>query len=135
MEQQNGRRMAQELRNTAQFVEDSILDTMAEYSTLRFPLTQGALKDFPRPSPQDQAARQGFIFLRESAEQAIAALYALAAALDNGLPVPPALLVSVQPYINAFREAVRKPQEEPHEATEEEANQSAKDKASPASKE
>jgi hypothetical protein len=109
MAQQNGQEItAQELRNTAQFVEDSILDTVADYSTIRFPLTQGDLKDFPRLAPQDQAARQGFMILRESAEQAIAILYALAAALDNNLPVSPALLVSVQPYITAFNDAVRK---------------------------
>ena len=108
MEQQNGREIsAQELRNAAQFVEDSLLDTIADYSAIRFPFTQGDLKDFPRPAPQDQAARQGFMILRESAEQAIATLYALAAALDNNLPVPPALRVSVQPYITAFQDAVR----------------------------
>jgi hypothetical protein len=113
MAQQNGRDIsAQELRNAAQFVEDSILDTIADYAAIRFPLTQGDLKDFPRPAPQDQAARQGFMILRESAEQAIATLYALAAALDNNLPVPPALRVSVQPYITAFQDAVR---EQPRE--------------------
>jgi hypothetical protein len=41
MEQQNGREItAQELRNTAQFVEDSILDTVADYSAIRFPLAR-----------------------------------------------------------------------------------------------
>lgn len=113
MEQQNGREItAQELRNTAQFVEDSILDTVADYSSIRFPFTQGDLKDFPRLAPQDQAARQGFIILREAAEQAITILYALAAALDNNLPVPPVLRVSVQPYIIAFQDAVREQQGE-----------------------
>jgi hypothetical protein len=89
-----------------------MLDTVADYSAIRFPLTPGDLKGFPRLAPQDQAAREGFMILRESAEQAIARLYALAAALDNNLPVPPALLVSVPPYLTAFADAVRKPQGE-----------------------
>jgi hypothetical protein len=111
MEQQNGQEItAQELRNAAQFVEDSILDTVADYSAIDFPLARGDLKDFPRPSPQDQAAQEGFMILRESAEQAIATLYALAAALDNNLAVPPALRMSVQPYISAFQEFVKEQQ-------------------------
>jgi hypothetical protein len=52
------------------------------------------------------------MILRESAKQAIATLYALAAARDNNLPVPPALSVSVQLYIMAFQDAVR---EQPRE--------------------
>jgi hypothetical protein len=98
----------------------------SDYSTIRFPLTQGDLKDFPRPSPQDQAAQQGFAILRGSTEQAIAVLYALAAALDNNLPVSPALLRSVQPYIAAFQEELSRP-------TAAESNQSAEDKVQPAS--
>jgi hypothetical protein len=134
MEQQNGPEItAEELRNVAQFVEDTVLDTVADYSTIRFPPTEGDLKDFPRASPQDQLARQGFTNLRESAEQAISMLYALAAALDNDLPVPPALLVSVQPYVVTFRDAAREWQKELHRTAGEESKQSAEDNAPPGS--
>lgn len=104
MAQQNGQNVtANELRNVALFLEDTVLDTFADFAEIQFPFARGNLRDFPRPSPQDQAAAQGFAVLRESTEQAVAALYALAAVLDTGRQLPSALLVPVQPYIDAFR--------------------------------
>ena len=104
MDQQNDLRItAQELRETAQFMEFEVLDTLADYSDITFPNALGDLKVFPRPSPQDQAAQQGFVILRESTEQIISVLYALAAALDNNRAVPEALLVPFIPYIRAYR--------------------------------
>jgi hypothetical protein len=124
MEKQNAQEItALELRKVAQFVEDTTLDLITNYSSVRFPLARGDLKDFPRPSSQDQAAQQGFVILRESSEQTIAKLYALAAALDNNLPVAPALLLSVQPYVAIFRDVVREQQEEPRRAAGEESNE------------
>jgi hypothetical protein len=93
----------QELRETAQFMEYEVLDALADYSDITFPNALGDLKVFPRPSPQDQAAQQGFVILRESTEQVISVLYALAAALDNNRAVPDALLAPLMPYIQAYR--------------------------------
>jgi hypothetical protein len=93
----------QKLRNTARFVEEEILAELAELSDVSFPLVAGGAKDFPRPAPEDRAAEQGVEVLREEAEDAAAALYALAVALENELPVSDALFASVQPYIDAFQ--------------------------------
>jgi len=96
---------ADELRNAARFVEETILDALADFSDITFPLVIGGAKDFPRPAPEGRAAEQGVDVLRKDAEEAVAALYALAAAVDNELPVGPALLTSVQPFIDAYRAA------------------------------
>lgn len=94
-----------ELRNAARFAEEEILDALADLSDVSFPLVVGGAKDFPRPAPEDQAAEQGVDVLREDAEDAVAALYTLATALENDLPVSPALLASVQPFIDASHAA------------------------------
>jgi hypothetical protein len=91
-----------ELRNAARFAEEEILDALADLSDVSFPLVVGSAKDFPRPAPEDRAAEQGVDVLREDA---VAALYALATALENDLPVSPALLASVQPFIDASHAA------------------------------
>jgi hypothetical protein len=95
----------EKLRNTARFVEEEIVAELDELSDVAFPLVAGGLKDFPRPAPEDRAAERGVEVLREEAEGAAAALYALAVALDNELPVSPALRASVQPFIDAFQAA------------------------------
>ncbi len=91
----------QKLRDTARFVEEEILAELDELSDVSFPLVAGGAKDFPRPAPEHRAAEQGVEVLREEAEAA-AALYALAVALENELPVSDALFASVQPFIDAF---------------------------------
>ena len=96
---------AEELRNAARFVEDEILDPLADLSNVSFALVVGGAKDFPRPAPEGEAVKRGVEVLREEAQDAVAALHALAAARDNDLPVSSALLASVQPYIEAFRTA------------------------------
>jgi hypothetical protein len=102
----------EELRNTAHFVEEEILDTLADLSDVTFPLVVGGAKDFPRPAPEGRAVDQGVDVLREEAEDAVAALHALATALENELPVPPALRASVDPFIDAFRRAEGQPPSE-----------------------
>jgi hypothetical protein len=96
---------SEELRQTARFIEEEILDPLANLSDLSFVLVEGGAKDFPRPAPEDRAVERGAEILREDAQDAVAALYALAAARDNGFPDSPALLASLQPYIEAFRTA------------------------------
>jgi hypothetical protein len=103
---------AEELRNTARFVEEEILPVLDELSDVAFPLVAGGAKDFPRPAPEDRAAQQGVEVLREEAEDAVAALHALAVALENELPVSPASRTSVQPYIDAFHRAQEQPTSE-----------------------
>jgi hypothetical protein len=95
----------QKLRDTARFVNEEILAELDELSDVAFPLVAGGAKDFPRPAPEDRAAQQGVEVLREEAEDAAAALYALAVALENELPVSDALFASVQPFIDAFEAA------------------------------
>lgn len=102
MEQQQ-RTTAQELRRVAEFVETTSLDALDTYSDIPFPLVHGDLKTFPRSSPEARAAERGFDVLRQDTEAVVTTLYALAAAMDNNLEVPEALLVPVLPYIEMFR--------------------------------
>jgi hypothetical protein len=95
--------LARELREAARFFEDVALSAVFSYSDIEFPLRPGDLKDFPRPSAEGEAALQGLEVLQESIEEAVAVLNALAAASEDGREVPPALLVFVQPYLDAFR--------------------------------
>ena len=92
-----------ELREVAKFVMETSLEALQAYSEISFPPVVGNLQNFPRPSLEGRAAQQGFGVLREEVEEAVAALYALAAAIDNRLPVPLPLQVRLQPYIDAFR--------------------------------
>lgn len=101
---------AEELRRAARFVEAEGLDAIAELSQLAFPLVIGGLKDFPRPSPEDRAAREGIDRLRRRLKDAAAELYALASAFDAGLTVPRVLLIPVLPYLEVFREATSEEQ-------------------------
>jgi hypothetical protein len=57
---------------------------------------------FPRPSSEARAAERGLSLLREQVDEAVAILYALAAATDNRLPVPDVLAARVQPYVDIF---------------------------------
>jgi hypothetical protein len=102
----------QKLRQTARFVEGEILADLDELSDVSFPLVAGGAKEFPRPAPEDRAAQQGVEVLREEAEDAAAALYALAVALEKELPVSDALFASVQPYIEAFQAPEEQPPSE-----------------------
>jgi len=103
---------AEELRRAARFIEAVSLDAVAELSQLAFPLAIGGLKEFPRPSPEDRAAREGVERLRRRLDDAAAELYALASAFDAGLTVPSVLLIPVLPYLATYREAA--PQEQPY---------------------
>ncbi len=96
---------ADELRQVAKFVEETAFPALASYYMIPVPLAIGGVKEFPRPSRENALAEQGVDALRASTEQSVAALSALAVALDNELDVPPSLLVLVQPYIDAFRDA------------------------------
>lgn len=109
---------ADELRRAAQFVEAEGLAALDDFGDIPFPLARGDLREFPRPAPQDQAAAQGFAVLRQTTEEAVAMLYALAAALDAGREVPAPLLAPVQGYIDAFRAAGERPAEADEQAVE-----------------
>lgn len=98
-------REAREFRNAARVVAQQALDAIADYSDITFPLVEGNLQVFPRPSPEDQAAQQGFVVLQESVDQIVAVLYALAAAREQGRSVPQVLRVLVQPYLDAASKA------------------------------
>ena len=102
---------AEELRSVARFVEESLV-TLADISDISVPLVSGGLREFPRQAPEGEAVEQGVEVLRENAEEAVASLRALAAARDNGIPVPPALLAPVQWYIEAFRRTEGQPTSE-----------------------
>jgi hypothetical protein len=102
-EDQEERITAQELRQVAEYVEDTILETLANYSDISFPLVHGDLKTSPRASAESRAAQKGFDILRQNTEEAVTTLHALAAAMDNDLDVPQVLLLPFRPYIEAFR--------------------------------
>jgi hypothetical protein len=101
--EQEQRTTAQELRQVAEYVENTSLDALASYSDISFPLVHGDPKTSPQPSAESRAAERGFDVLREDTEAVVTALYALAAALDSDLDVPQTLWVPVLPYLNAFR--------------------------------
>jgi hypothetical protein len=102
----------EELRRAARFVEAVGLDAVAQFSQLAFPLAIGGVKDFPRPAPEDRAAREGIGRLRRRLEDAVAELHALASALETGLAVPAVALLPVRPYLDAYRAAA--PEEQPY---------------------
>ena len=102
---------AEDLRDVASFVEESLV-ALADISDISFPLVSGDLRRSPRQTAEGEAFEQGVEFLREDAEGAAAALRALAEARDNEIPVHPALLASVQPYIDAFQSAPEQPPSE-----------------------
>jgi hypothetical protein len=110
----------QELRDAARFVNEEILAQIDELSEVAFPLVAGGAKGFPRPAPEDRAAQQGAEVLREEAEKAAAALYALAVASENDLPISEVLFASVQPFVDAFEAAEQQAtSENGHNQTEE----------------
>jgi hypothetical protein len=92
----------EELRSLASEMESALL-RLEDYSEISFPLATGDLRRFPRPTPEDRAAEQGFDVLREEGEKTVAVLYAFAAAADRDRTVPRELLALVQPAIDAFR--------------------------------
>ena len=102
---------AEALRDVASFVEESLV-ALADISDISFPLVSGNLRRSPRQTAEGEAFEQGVEFLREDAEGGVAALRALAEVRDKALPVPPALLASVQPYIDAFHGAEGQPASE-----------------------
>jgi hypothetical protein len=116
---------AEELRNTARYLEEEVIPALASYAEIPTPFRFGNLKDFPRPSREDEAAKQGFDVLGEFLDRVVAMLYALALALDNrdNQPeVPRVLLATVELYVRAYR-AERTTAEKPVEVTEGEQSQ------------
>jgi len=111
---------ADDLRRVARFLRETVLDPLSDFDDIDFPLVIGDGRRFPQPSSEDRAAEQGLEVLRMFMEQAVAALFALAAIFDRSpddIPLPPdirtALLVPVQRYIDAFRASVGGSQSEP----------------------
>jgi len=96
---------SEELRSAARFAEETNLGALADISEVSFSPVRGDLRAFPRPEPESQTVELGIDVLRRNTEEAVAVLHALAAALDNELPVPPTLFGPVQPFIDAYRAA------------------------------
>ena len=94
------------LRAVARYLEDDVLAVLISYADITFPPAVGNLQYFPRAAPDDQAAARGREVLESQIVDAVAALYALAVAIERNLPVPPVLLVSLQPYIDAGRAVI-----------------------------
>ena len=96
-------------REVAKFVENTTFETLTAYSEISFTPVIGAMQYFPRPSSEARAAERGLSLLREQVDEAVAILYALAAAVDNRLPVPDVLAARVQPYVEIFLARKRQP--------------------------
>jgi hypothetical protein len=101
-----------QLREVAEYVAQTSLDVLGDLSAIPFPLVQGNLRNFPRTSPEAQAAENGFRLLRRDAERVVAVLHALAAARENNRELPDAVfaLANVDEHVEAYardREKVR----------------------------
>src|SRR5687768_12238578 len=72
----------EDLREAARFVNETALEALVDLEDQGFPLAIGNGREFPRESPQQRAAVRGLAILQESTTDAIAALYALAEALE-----------------------------------------------------
>jgi hypothetical protein len=94
---------AAELRAAARYTEEVTLSALASYSEIPIDVVSGSFDQFPQPSQPDLAAQDGIVALRESIERVVSSMHALALAAENGLPVPPLLLMPLQPYLEAFR--------------------------------
>jgi hypothetical protein len=103
MEQEVQRLDPAELRAAARYIEEVALSALASYSEIPINVYSGSLEQFPQPSQPDMAAQNGILGLRQSIERVVSALYTLALAAENGLPVPPVLLIQLEPYLEAFR--------------------------------
>ncbi len=106
-----------DLRNTARYLEKTALPALASYSRAPIALRSGGLREFPRPSREDQAAEQGFVALRGSINETVSALYALAFAMEQDLEVPDTLLLPLLPSIEAY-EVYRKRTDETKQAAD-----------------
>ena len=92
------------LRRAAEQLEATFAD-LASLTDFSFPNVTGDLRNFPRPSPEDEVVAQGFEVLREDTVRAVAVLRAVARALDAQLPISPNLLTFVQHrYIAPFQQ-------------------------------
>jgi hypothetical protein len=98
-----------DLVETAVFLQRALNQLEESVSLTSFPLERGGLRFFPRPAPEARAAQYGFVVLRESLEQAIAALYAVIALAEREKgEVHVALLVPIEPYIAAYRSTLQR---------------------------
>jgi hypothetical protein len=95
---------AAELRAAAEFFQNEVLGAIDDLSDMPMPLVRGGSKDFPAPLPEQRAAAQGLSVLRQSAEDAIAVLFAATFALQAGRDVVPGIRVLVRPYLQAYRD-------------------------------
>jgi hypothetical protein len=93
-----------QLREVAEYVAQTSLDVLGDLSAIPFPLVQGNLRNFPRTSPEAQAAENGFRLLRRDAERVVAVLHALAAARENNRELPDAVfaLANVDEHVEAY---------------------------------
>lgn len=90
------------LRAAARSIEEAAFSALASYSDIPIDVFSGSLAQFPQPSQPDLAAQDGIVALRQSLERVVSSIYALALAAESGLPVPPVLLIPLQPYLDAF---------------------------------
>jgi hypothetical protein len=100
----NGQISPDRMREAARFLQDEVIGALNAVSDVAFPLVKGDLRQFPRPSNEDQAASEGFRLLRESLQNTVAQLYAGAVALeiarDRDMELPPELFESLRPFID-----------------------------------
>jgi hypothetical protein len=90
------------LRETANRIQFEILPSLYSLLDVPVPNSQGDLKDFPRPSPEDQAAIAGVEVIREVGEKAALVLNTLAAGLERKQQLDPAVLKALEPLISAI---------------------------------
>jgi hypothetical protein len=73
------------LRRVADHLE-ATFDYLAGLTDVSFPNVTGDLRNFPRPSPDDEVVARGFEILREDTARAVAVLRAVARAQEYQLP-------------------------------------------------
>jgi hypothetical protein len=97
---------ADKLREFADMERSDTLKDLDKYEERAggFPVVSGGVREFTRERPEDRAALQGLAVLRQEADNVAAALYALAAGLENDIDYPPSVLrlLNLQGYINKF---------------------------------
>ena len=97
----------EDLRAAARFVEETViaaLDRFDDLANAGFRLPIGNGRDTPRLAPERRAAARGVDVLRNASNDAVAALHALALASEQGVDLPAAVFLPVEPYLVAYLE-------------------------------
>jgi hypothetical protein len=92
----------EKLRQTASRIQYEVLPSIYSLLDAPVPFSQGDLKDFPRPSPEDQAALAGVEVIREVGEKLALGLNTLAAGLERKQEPSAEVLHMLEPLISAI---------------------------------